>query len=425
MKRKLLRASIVALILLLVLAIPVLASYSATITVTESSGNSYTMLPIIDTMGISSMITSGFISSTGLDTRVKYGNTELPHMLADDKLLFVSDITANTSKQFTFSTDNTALADFPIIVGVGGYVTTPDNADLEPGDNFELEISLNIADTSYTVFNKLNALRLDYNATTDVLTLTVGTYASPDYTLTATGVEPGEHTITLLTGYEDSSETVGTILRPTSDGSTNGIYVYYPGQTEWWDNANEFSYVDEVVIDDTDGVRGQTNTNMTPLFNISPGTYASISSVKVVIRAKKTSTSIGHCVPKIKLNGTSYDTDIFSDNLKLDQSELNNDYCTYQSSWFVNPDTGTTWSSGDLTGLQFGAYFPGMSLGWAMMSQAYLVVSSGDFNPTLNLYVDGILVDDDSLGNAIPDNSNPWLWYPNPCIEYIKLETAN
>lgn len=265
MKRKLLRASIVALILLLVLAIPVLASYSATITVTESAGNSYTQLPIIDTMGISSMVTSGFISSTGLDTRVKYGTSELPHMLADDKLLFVSDITANTSKQFTLTTGNTALTSYPIVLGYGGYITIADSTDLEPHDNFALTISLYLKDSG-TYVVKEDALEFYYNASTQKLYAYIGDSETPSLTLEADNIAAGEHTIRISTdsGY---TETMMEPLGGRSGSWAAGTWYGQPWGSDLFttsDLTDEYRH-QEVISADV------TISNMTIKLNTAPG----------------------------------------------------------------------------------------------------------------------------------------------------------
>jgi len=132
-----------ALIVLLALLLPTVAlaaaTYSAPITVTESGGSSYTRLPISVSVDNDYLVTNNFISSTGLDTRVLAASTELPHMVASDRTLFAADIAANTQSTFSYTTGNSALSDFPVIVGYSGYVTTADDAALELGSNFEIE----------------------------------------------------------------------------------------------------------------------------------------------------------------------------------------------------------------------------------------------------------------------------------------------
>jgi hypothetical protein len=420
MKRKLLRSSIVALILLLVLAVPILASYSATITVTESAGNSYVNLPIIDAMGISGMVTSGFISSTGLDTRVKYGNTELPHMLADDKLLFVSDITANSTKQFTFSTGNSALEDYPTIVGVGGYITTPDNADLEPGDSFDLEIIAYLQNTGI-VFNKLDCLRLDYNATTDVLTLTVGTYASPDYTLTASSVATGLHAIELNISHTSGEDSL--FLRPTGAGDYETFANEFPDGTAHWSIVNDNSAVGTNYLASGDDYLDRCNgADLYSFTDPSISFAAIIPHIYGVVNYPYNTWGL-----IMKTTGSpewrSLATDPYFMGGGGDSSTwfIDEDYL---SPIYTNPITGLAWDSNDLANTQFGFYFNRYSGSIIIVGFAIELVNAA-YQPTLNLYIDSVLKDSEDITSLIPDNSNDWIWYPDPYFNYIKLETGN
>jgi len=131
---------ILALFLSLLLTVPVLAaSYSATITVTESGSISYAMLPLIAPIDNQNLADLHIMTSTGLDTRVLQGFTELPHMVADDKVLFALPVSASTQYPLEYTFGNTPLASFPVITGRGGYVTIADHADLELGMDFEME----------------------------------------------------------------------------------------------------------------------------------------------------------------------------------------------------------------------------------------------------------------------------------------------
>ncbi|HUW45402.1 MAG TPA: hypothetical protein VMW50_06370 [Dehalococcoidia bacterium] len=124
----------------LMMAGPVLAAYYVDIDVTESNGTSYDMLPMLVTMDVDYLAEYGFISENGLDVRIKnsQGNG-VPFMLAEDKVIFASDITGDMVSRFQLTTGNALLDNFAVCTGDGGYVTIADHADLEPSDDFEIE----------------------------------------------------------------------------------------------------------------------------------------------------------------------------------------------------------------------------------------------------------------------------------------------
>lgn len=141
MKRKIVSGGLLATLLLVSLTVPVLAVYWAEITVTESNGTTYTQLALNQALNVDYLAANGFITSTGLDTRVTDSDyTVLPHMLAEDRFLWVSPITGSTETTFWFVTDQEALSSFPVITGHSGYVTVSDNADLELDDVFAIVI---------------------------------------------------------------------------------------------------------------------------------------------------------------------------------------------------------------------------------------------------------------------------------------------
>jgi len=139
--KKLFYGLMLAGMLIMVIASPVLAAvYYASVQVQESDGDSYTRLPIMVSLDNEYLADNNYILATGLDTRVITGSSvELPHLVVDDRLLFVSNINANNTYNFKYTTGNTPLTDMPVIVGYDGYITVSDDADLEPGDDFEIE----------------------------------------------------------------------------------------------------------------------------------------------------------------------------------------------------------------------------------------------------------------------------------------------
>lgn len=134
------RALAIALLLILVTATVAMAAYSLQITVNETAGNTYTEFPINTYADVTTQRTAGFISATGLDTRVSEGVTELPHMLASDRILFTADIAAFGTSIFDYTAGNAPLSSFPVIIGNDGYITTADAAAIEIGTSFDIAI---------------------------------------------------------------------------------------------------------------------------------------------------------------------------------------------------------------------------------------------------------------------------------------------
>jgi hypothetical protein len=186
-----------------------LAVYTLTFTVTESEGNSYSSLPMVVGIPNSWYATHGYITSTGLDTRVTDGDTSLPHLVADDKLLFVADVTDNSSKTLEYTSGNTPLTSMPIITGTGGYVITEDNPALEMSDSITYTYSGWIdTSTSETLWYK-GLLGLYTNSDGSInAQISDGV---DTVTASVSGITTGNMTaqLSITSGGEDSTHTIG------------------------------------------------------------------------------------------------------------------------------------------------------------------------------------------------------------------------
>ena len=145
MKRRL---AVILISIFLMSATPVLAAYAASILLIEDGTTAYDMFPATVSMDVDFMAANGYISATGLDTRIGAGTTYIPHMLADDRALFATPVVISGSYAYEFTTGNTALASLDILTGFGGYITTADAIPLEMGDDFEIEFEGYIDTTS-------------------------------------------------------------------------------------------------------------------------------------------------------------------------------------------------------------------------------------------------------------------------------------
>ena len=202
MKRRIASGTLLAILLVVVITTTVLAIYWAEITVTESNGTDYTQLALNQTLNVDYLAANGFITSTGLDTRVTDASYNvLPHMLADDRLLWATPIAGNSETTFWFVTGQTALSSFPIITGYGGYVTVSDDAALELGDVFAIGVTGYI-DTSSG--SDKNIIRKDSSLLFNVSGASTLTFAvTGGNSLVATSVSSGVMTIMIYSdGYE-------------------------------------------------------------------------------------------------------------------------------------------------------------------------------------------------------------------------------
>jgi hypothetical protein len=140
---RLLRIISFVLLAFLLVASPVLAYlYRAPITVTETNGTAYAMLPVSVPISSVWMAANGFMEPDALDTRVEtLGGSAKSHMVADDRVTFASAIPASSQTNLYFTTGNSDLASLDIVTGYGGYFTMIDDPALEPGASFEIEVS--------------------------------------------------------------------------------------------------------------------------------------------------------------------------------------------------------------------------------------------------------------------------------------------
>jgi predicted GH43/DUF377 family glycosyl hydrolase len=241
----------VSLAILLVLVISSLA-FAVTWTwryptiVSDTGGVARTYYPVYLGYGSQNLIDTGKINANGLNTNMQIGAISIKYMMGTTRVMAVTpSLLASSSQTVDLYTGySPAQTSFPIIVGENGYVTTTDVPELEPGGNFILELVLYLNETGI-VFNKEDALKLEYNATTDELTLTCGDSVTPDATITASNVTSGLHTIQIAVSITDGAwekytgnpvdETptalweVGGVASPDVIKIGDTYYMYYQG----------------------------------------------------------------------------------------------------------------------------------------------------------------------------------------------------
>ena len=212
MKKKLI-SLLLSFVAVILVASPVLAATLATFNVTNT-GAAYSNVPIIVSMSNSNLVAGNFILPSGLDVDI-IQNTSIPHMLADDKTLFVASLPASSTTSIYYTTGNAPATSMPIIVGSGGYVTTPYNVNLEPGSsNWELDFP-GFIDTTHGVdkyiCNHSGEITVKDSTTTDgTITATI-TDGGGNHSVTLTGVSSGYYsTASLIENSGTLTFTIGT-----------------------------------------------------------------------------------------------------------------------------------------------------------------------------------------------------------------------
>jgi hypothetical protein len=185
-----LRGFVIAFLIITLVAVPVIAAYSVNVTVRETGGAAYRMLPYSVPFNTVSLISQGYTTTaTGLDVFSSSG----PIMLTNTTLFsMVTTLPANSTSTSTITTGNTPASAFAIICGYGGNFTVADDAAMSSNDpvSWEDEISLYIdASNATSILSRPNsAIDVISNGTIQY------TAASFSFNLQAP-VTTGNHTI--------------------------------------------------------------------------------------------------------------------------------------------------------------------------------------------------------------------------------------
>ncbi len=202
-------------------------TFQAPLTVFETAGTSYTQLPITVPQNNTQMVSQGWMSASGLDVAItSAGGSPLPGMIASDRTMTVSNVAGNTSTYLYETVGNSpAASSMPVIVGNGGSISTPDNAALELGNNFSIEMD-GYYDTSsgaskYAV-NKAGAIATDSGSTTPGSITTTTTSGYPTFVAMGAIATAGSGDVTpaLPTGWVAGDIFICTIASLDNVSST-------------------------------------------------------------------------------------------------------------------------------------------------------------------------------------------------------------
>lgn len=135
----------VAIMVLMMVALPVFASYKFyfIVSVTDTSGTDRTYVPVMLGFGGYNISSSGYMTSTGTDTQITAGTTTAQSYLLNraEVNAVITTIPANSTTNLYFYTGyDPVQTSFPVVVGHDGYITMRNNPTLDPGDTYEIEI---------------------------------------------------------------------------------------------------------------------------------------------------------------------------------------------------------------------------------------------------------------------------------------------
>lgn len=137
--------------------------YKFPITCADNSSTSRTYYPVMLGFNGQTIIDSGKIDADGLNTNMMLGASGIKYMISTENVTAVLPTLPNngqvTAEFYTgYSPDQT---NFAIITGDGGYVTRADHADLELGDDFQIDYSgyIDTTDTGENITRKEDAFR--------------------------------------------------------------------------------------------------------------------------------------------------------------------------------------------------------------------------------------------------------------------------
>jgi len=400
LKRRGILATLSAILATLLIATAVLAAYSVQISITETASNSYDMLPLMWTANNDWMADNGFMRSDGLDTRVQtLGGLNKPHLVAEDRTLTAVPVTAGGQTNLQFATGETALSAMDIITGQGGYITIPDDATLEPADDFEFEwadvwLDTSVAASKY-LLHKTDAVEV------------------------YTGVVNEEVTATIYSAATDE-----TPLLPEGVGAETNLALF-GAPTNWQACASDDG--------DTTYVHQLANAWLRDTYDTQDSAIASgpINSVTVFIKARELVAGGAQAMTALRTHGVVYDGAV---------KNLVAAYALYSTVYADNPNTVAAWTWAEVDAMEVGVSLKGDGAVPAYCTYVYATVNytpqvdvtvagvaSGEHDievaaDTVNLTIDvdsGTYTDSAALIAGVVGNANDWVLMDNSTTDFM------
>lgn len=327
---------LLALVLLLLPSVALAStySYSIDITLVDTGGTARTNLVVFPAISNLNLVNGGYLAVDALDSDVLRGGASVPNTPRVTALgIYVASLGSKASQTYQYQTRfSPTQTAFKFMAGAAGYVSTPDNASLEPGSSdFILEWKGYFdATKSGSLADKDNSFGLDS---------TTGT----------------------VRGFYKMAATPETLV-PNGAGDETAGFTVVGGPAEWQaiDDAVGAPDEDTSYIANT-GAGALTSSYA--LVNSALSGDDEIVSVQVTFRARETTDGTGNIQPGLRLSGTnSMGSGVVLSAAYADDTQT------------ISRPGGGSWAISDLNGLQvrLGATTGGYAV---RITQAYVTVN--------------------------------------------------
>ncbi len=374
------------------LGIPVYAAFSAVLGIVETAGVDYPQLSANVTLNVEFLASEGFIDSDGRDTRITRGLTELPHMLASDRMIFNTALSGNTAQALSFTTGNSAISNFAVSSGKDGRVTIADNAATELGNDFEILVDGWI-DTTFAT-NKATAYKPEAVGIGVSSNGTVTAWVSENSDkITSAGVDSGNDAVWGVNWLAESF-TPGSTFAVESIDLTLGLDTGDP--------------IGQMLI----GIRATSGGDP-----IGDDLAAGFQEAERWIGGGAVTVFLD--TPTILTSGTVYA--IVIRHIGGDVSNHHNwtDHNGgFAGSQLSSSDSGVTWGSAGSNDYEFALRGTDVHVSATVDTGPHEIKATAD-TTDLKLFIDTVEEDSVALGGAsVPDNANGWVVGKSNAVPY-------
>jgi len=398
--------------------------YYTDIIITNTSGTARTNIGVVTATNVSALNAAGYINATGTNTQVENAGSQSYYGLVNDKVNIYTPSLAGYQSQtyrmyLNYSPvvgDGTRNApyntNFPIVLGDSGYITTTDNAALEPGSNFEIESS------GFIDFTKPNYIA-SKSAATWFGAATYGSLIGITY-------------VTGGTNDKVIQSPVGTITESYVPAINTNVY---PNGTNW--QSQTFTTTSAynitgvgVVIHSTTGTAGDLTVGIKAVDGSSKptGNYLASGALIASISGDNNTnyTEVVFQTSASLANATEYAivySSPSSDGLNFASIGGNSAGAYAGGQAWSSANSGSTWASIAGVDLGFKIYKSDVTVP-AITSASHLVEYIAD-GANFNIKVDSVSLATLAVG-AAPDNANNWIFASNmtPYINYLTLSVG-